>query len=84
LALKLLDVLLELLQALVGGTQRLVLDDHRLRQEVRRIGLRTHLVGNESFGLAIARIVRVLPDAAEQVDQQLAFLGRHLSLHQLG
>jgi hypothetical protein len=53
-----------------------------LRQEVRRIGLRANLIGYEALGLAIARIVRVLPDAVEEIDQQLAFLGRHLSLHQ--
>ena len=39
LALHLLNPLLQLLQPLMRRAQRLVLDDDRLRQQVRRIGL---------------------------------------------
>ena len=71
----LLHLLLEVLDVLVGGLQRLLLHDHRLGQEVGRVGLLAHVVGDEPVGLGVALRGGIVAHAVEHALQQLALFG---------
>ena len=73
--LELFDLRLQVLKPLVGGLQRLILNEHRLRQEIGSIGLRADGVRDQRLGLRIARYIGGPLDAVEKTVQQLAFFG---------
>ena len=70
-----LDMLFKLLDALAGRLQRLLLDDHGLREEVRPVRLLPHVVGDQPVGFGIARCAGVVAHAVEHPLQQLALFG---------
>ncbi len=73
--LKIAHLRLELLQAVVGGAQRLILHDDGLGQEIGRIGQRLDGVRDEGLGVLVARRGAGVLDALEQALEQLTFLG---------
>ena len=66
---------LELLQPVIGGAQRLILDDDGLGEEIGRIGQRLDGVRYEGLGFLVARRGAGVLDALEQALEQLTFLG---------
>ncbi len=65
LRLQLGDLRLQFLQFLVGGAERLLLHDHCLGQQIGGIGLCAHAVGDEGFGVAVARRIGLAAHAFE-------------------
>jgi hypothetical protein len=54
------------LQTIVGGAQRLVLDEDGLRQKIGRVRLRPGCVLDQRFGFLIARSISRAADTVEQ------------------
>jgi hypothetical protein len=75
LALIILNLGFELLKALVGRAQGLILHDHGLGQEIGRIGLLADIVQNKRFGLAVALGAGGPTNTIEQALQKLALFG---------
>ena len=73
--LKVAHLRLKLLQALIGGAQRLILNDDGLGEKIGRIRQRLDGVRYEGFGFLVARRGACVLDSLEQALEQLTFLG---------
>ena len=69
LAFHALDLAFELLQTIVGGAQRLVLDEDGLRQKIGRVRLSLGCVLDQRLGFLIARRICRAVDTVEQTCQ---------------
>jgi hypothetical protein len=75
LALQVLDLAFELLQTIVSGAQRLVLNEDGLRQIIGRVRLSLGCVLDQRLGFLIARRIGRAANPVEQTGEQLAFFG---------
>ena len=77
LALVLCRSLFQLLDALGGAAQRLVLQEHGLHQRIDRVRCTREAIGNRALGVGIARRAFEPRQFVEQLVDQLAFLRSH-------
>src|SRR5205807_8862674 len=74
-AFQLLDLAFELLQTIVGGAKRLVLDEDGLRQIIGCVRLSLGCILDQRLGFRIARRTGGAANPVEQTCEQLAFFG---------
>ncbi len=71
------ELLLVVLDTVVGGFESLVLHEHALHQRIDRIRRPAQALADHRFGVGIARIVLQRRKALKQLIDKLAFLRGH-------
>ena len=72
-----LKLLLQIRDAGLGLMQRVILNQHGLRQHIGRIRLVAHQVADHAFGLGIAVLGRRLTQPGDEVGEKFTFLLIH-------